>query len=143
MIVRRLTYTKSTYRLVKNYQAVVDNGRNHATIIDLAPTSEGEDTGPTALELCVMSYSGCIGTIFAKIARKMRLNIERLEVDMDADKGDDDPTISKIKATVYIKSPDPIEKLEKCLDLTMTTCPVGVLFDRAHIAKEVIIKKID
>ncbi|MHA1367288.1 MAG: OsmC family protein [Candidatus Heimdallarchaeota archaeon] len=64
----------STYRLIKNFQGVVDNGRTHTVVVDLPKNIEGEDLGPTALELAVMAYSGCIGTIFAKIAKKMRLD---------------------------------------------------------------------
>ena len=134
---------KSTYKLVKNYQAIVDNGRNHATVIDLTPRGEGEDSGPTPLELCVMSYSGCIGTIFAKIARKMRLTIESLEVVIEADKDKADPTISSIQAVVNVKSPDPISKLEKCLEFTMHTCPVGLLFDKADVPKNVRLNVIN
>ncbi|MGC9780758.1 MAG: OsmC family protein [Candidatus Heimdallarchaeota archaeon] len=134
---------KSTYKLVKNYQAIVDNGRNHATVIDLTPKGDGESLGPTALELCLMSYSGCIGTIFAKIARKMRLAIESLEVVLEADRDKEDPTMRSVNATVNVKSPDSVAKLEKCLDFILHTCPVGVLFDNADVPKNVKLNVIE
>ena len=132
---------KSTYRLIKNFQAVVDNGRNHTVVIDLPTDIEGEDLGPTALELAVMAYSGCIGTIFAKIAKKMRLDIKDIEVILDAVKGPEDKTVTSIKADVYITSPETMEKLQKCLNLTMKSCPVGLIYDNASIPAEVILHK--
>ena len=132
---------KSTYRLIKNFQGVVDNGRTHTVVCDLPKNIEGEDLGPTALELAVMAYSGCIGTIFAKVAKKMRLEIEFLEVIMDAVKGSEDATVTSIKADVYVKSDASEKKLQKCLDLTLKTCPVGLIYDHASIPTEVILHK--
>ncbi|MHA1738708.1 MAG: OsmC family protein [Candidatus Heimdallarchaeota archaeon] len=131
----------STYRLIKNFQGVVDNGRTHTVVVDLPKNIEGEDLGPTALELAVMAYSGCIGTIFAKIAKKMRLDLEALEVIMDAVKGPEDKTVTSVKADIYVKSPASEEKLQKCIDLTLKTCPVGLIYDNASIPAEVILHK--
>jgi putative redox protein len=129
--------TKSTYKWTKNFTAVVDNGRNHAMVMDLPPDKEGDDLGPTALEVCVMSLSGCIGTIYALIAKKMRLTVEDIVVELEADKGPDDPTITAVRAEVKVKSPEKEEKLQKCLETTLNSCPVGVLFTEAGIELDV------
>ncbi len=133
---------KSVYRLAKNFHAVVDNGRTHSIAIDLPPDNGGEDLGATALELCVMGLSGCIGTIFAKIAKKMRLTINHLDVDLEAFKGPSDPTVTKVTAKVFVNSPDSLEKLNKCLELTLASCPVGVIFTNAGIPTEVTLEKV-
>jgi len=133
---------KSVYRLAKNFHAVVDNGRTHSIAIDLPPDNGGEDLGATALELCVMGLSGCIGTIFAKIAKKMRLTIDDLDVDLEAFKGPEDPTVTKVTAKVFVRSPDSIEKLNKCLELTLASCPVGVIFTNAGIPTDVTLEKV-
>ena len=127
---------KSIYRLAKNFHAVVDNGRTHSIAIDLPPDNGGEDLGATALELCVMGLSGCIGTIFAKIAKKMRLTIIHLEVDLEAFKGPEDATVTKVTAKVFVNSPDSITKLNKCLELTLDSCPVGIIFTNASHPKK-------
>ncbi len=121
--------TKSV--LVDGYQSVINNGRNHSIVTDLPSESNGQDIGATALELSVMSLAGCISTIFKKVADKMRLNVSNLEVGTDAEKGQD--TISKVKCLVYVSSDAPQEKLEKCLDHTMKTCPVGILYEKAGV----------
>ena len=108
--------------------------------MDLPPGKEGDDTGPTALEFAAMSLSGCIGTIYALIAKKMRLTFDKLDVILEAEKGADDPTIVKVTADVFIKSSESVEKLQKCLDTTMNSCPVGVLYKQAGIPVEVNLK---
>ncbi|NHJ04365.1 MAG: OsmC family peroxiredoxin [Candidatus Heimdallarchaeota archaeon] len=132
--------TKSTYRWVNNFQSIVDNGRNQTVIMDLPPGNEGDDTGPTALEFAVMSLSGCIGTIFVLVAKKMRLTFDKLDVILEAEKGPGDPTVTKVSAEVYVKSTESAEKLQKCLDTTMNSCPVGVIYKQAGIPVEVVLK---
>ena len=58
---------KSRAKWVENSKNYVDDGRGHGTVLDLP---SGDDTGPTALELSVMSYAGCIVTIFKLVAEK-------------------------------------------------------------------------
>ncbi|MHA1629267.1 MAG: OsmC family protein [Candidatus Heimdallarchaeota archaeon] len=134
--------TKSTYTLIDKYQAVVNNGRQHAVLMDL-PAGKGDDIAPTALEYLVMSLAGCIGTIYKVVADKMRLKIQRLKVDLEAEKGEDDPTVKAVHATVYVKTNAPMAKLEKCLDLTMKTCPVGALYEKANIPMDVKVNLIE
>ena len=134
---------KSVYRLAKNFHAIVDNGRTHSIAIDMPPSKDGEDLGATALELCVMSLSGCIGTIYALVAKKMHLTIDGLEVDLEAHKGPEDKTITKVDAKVFVKSPATEEKLKRCLELTMNTCPVGVLYTNANVPVNVTLEKVE
>lgn len=122
---------QSTSKWVKNYQSVVDNGRNHAIVIDLPKGQNGDDLAPTALELAVMGLSGCISTIFAMVAAKMRLEFTQLEVELKAEKGDQ--TISEAGFVLKIESDASDEKIRKCLDATLNTCPVGVLFSKAGV----------
>ncbi|MEF8845111.1 MAG: OsmC family protein [Bacteroidales bacterium] len=128
---------KSKSVLVDGYQSVIDNGRNHSVVTDLP---DGANVGASALELSVMSLAGCISTIFKKVADKMRLNVERVEVEMDADKGSD--TIEKVKYTVRVKSDASEERLKKCLENTEKACPVGVLFSKAGVEMEGTLEKV-
>ncbi len=87
---------KATSKWIDGMRSVVDNGRTHSQIMDLPPGKDGSDQGPTALEVCVMSLAGCISTIFAVFAKKMRLEFSAMEVSVDAVKPDDADTITKI-----------------------------------------------
>lgn len=124
---------KSISLWTKNFQSVVDNGRNHSLVIDLPETKGGNNSGPTALELCVMSFSGCVGTIFAMVAEKMRLSFSKMDVNVVAEQKNDAPTITNIHFILSIQTTHEKDKIEKCLEHTMKTCPVGVLFKQAGV----------
>ncbi|MFW5807999.1 MAG: OsmC family protein [Spirochaetota bacterium] len=127
---------KSTARWVQNYQSVVDNGRNHAVVTDLPKGKNGEDMGATALELAVMGLSGCISTIFVLVAGKMHLELSGLVVELEAEQPDGASTITTVNAVVRVRSDADRNKLEKCLEKTLKTCPVGVLYEQAGITIE-------
>ncbi len=124
---------KSKSIWTRDFQSVVDNGRNHSLVIDLPENKGGTNSGPTALEICVMSFSGCIGTIFAMVAQKMRLPFHKMEVLVDANKPNDSGTITDLHFILEIATSVAKEKVEKCLEHTMKTCPVGLLFQQAGV----------
>ncbi|MHC1780235.1 MAG: OsmC family protein [Bacteroidales bacterium] len=132
---------KSNSLWTRKFQSVVDNGRNHSMVIDLPEAKGGSNSGPTALEMCVMSLSGCVGTIFAMVAEKMRLKFEKMEVELIAEQSQNAPTITDVHFTLRIQTSEERQKIEKCLELTINTCPVGVLFKQAgvSITNEIII----
>ncbi|MFP4588369.1 MAG: OsmC family protein [Candidatus Acetothermia bacterium] len=127
---------QSTAKWIDNYTSVLDNGRKHACVVDLPPAEEGDDFGPSALELTNMSLAGCLSTIYMVIANKMRLEISDLEVKVEATKGEDAPTITSAHVTINVHSEERRSKLEKCLDQTLKTCPVGQLFEQAGVEME-------
>lgn len=124
---------KSNSLWTRKFQSVVDNGRNHSMVIDLPEAKGGNNSGPTALEVCVMSFSGCVGTIFAMVAEKMRLTFEKMEVEVNAEQKNEAPTISDVHFIFSIQTNEQHEKIEKCLAHTLSTCPVGVLFKQAGV----------
>jgi putative redox protein len=80
-----------------------------------------------------MSFSGCVGTIFAMVAKKMHLNFEKMEVEVDAQQKDNSPTLTDVHFILKIKTHADTDKVEKCIEHTMNTCPVGVLFRQAGV----------
>ncbi|MBD3172340.1 hypothetical protein GF326_07705 [Candidatus Bathyarchaeota archaeon] len=121
---------KSTAEWMGNSQVLLSDGRGHQTICDLP---SAEDQGPTALELSVMSYAGCIVTIFKIVAEKRRVSFDGLEVEVLADKPEGSKTIESVEFLVKIKSDASRKALEKILDITSITCPVGVIWKDAGI----------
>jgi len=128
---------KSRAVLLENFRIAVDNGRKHSMLVDLPENLGGNDLGPTALELAVMSLSGCIATIFKLVANKMRLNIKGLEVIVEAEKSEEIGTIAKANIVVNVKTDEKKEKVERALKTTLDTCPVGLLFKRANVESKV------
>ncbi len=124
---------KSKSLWTRKFQSVVDNGRNHSLVIDLPEAKGGINSGPTALEVCVMGFSGCVGTIFAMVAEKMRLKFDILEVEVDAEQKNNAPTITDIQCILQIRTGEEKAKIEQCLEMTLKTCPVGLLFVQAGV----------
>jgi putative redox protein len=124
---------KSISLWTRKFQSVVDNGRNHSIVIDLPEAKGGINSGPTALEMCVMSFSGCVGTIFALVAEKMRITFEKMEVEVDAQQKNNAATITDLHFILTIETKEERQKIEKCLEHTINTCPVGILFKQAGI----------
>lgn len=125
---------KSTAVIVNKHQSVIDNGRNHALVIDLPESKDETNRGVTALELTLKSFAGCLSTIYDVMAKKMRIQYDSLTVEMEAPKGSD--TIDKVWYDVKIRSSENQQKLERCLEKTKKNCPLGVLFEKAGVEIE-------
>ncbi|MDD7437376.1 MAG: OsmC family protein [Bacteroidales bacterium] len=121
---------KSTYRLVEGYLSEVDNGRGHSVQMDLPEKAGGTNKAPKAFEYLAMSLNGCIGTIFVDVAKKMRIDVQELKIELNAETSD---TIDSIDYKFYIKTGATLEKVEKCLNTTERYCPVGMLFHKANV----------
>lgn len=121
---------KSTFRLVEGYLSEVDNGRGHKVIMDLPEAAGGTNKGPKAFEYLAMSLTGCIGTIFTILAEKMRIDVQELTVELNAETAE---TIESIDYKFSIKTDASLEKVQKCLDTTERNCPVGLIFHKAGV----------
>ena len=121
----------STAKLVKDFRIDVDDGRAHSLCLDLQPDL-GTDMGPSALELCVMSYAGCVATIFALVAKRSRVTVQDLEVRVEAIKSEEG-TITEVDCEATAKTDAPGDRVQRIFELTIKTCPVGKIFDKAGI----------
>jgi putative redox protein len=129
----------SNAKLVKDFRIDVDDGRAHAICLDLQPDF-GSDMGPSALELCVMSFAGCYATIAALTAKKMRVTLEDLEVEMEAIKSDKTGTLSEVSLNIMIKAAIPEDRIQQLHKLTVKGCPVGKIFEQAGIKTSYSVK---
>jgi uncharacterized OsmC-like protein len=132
-VARRVTETLySTAKRVKDFRISVDDGRAHSICLDLPPEL-GDDMGPTALELGVMSYAGCFATIFTLTAKKMRIKLNDLVVKLEAIKSDEVGTITEANFDITINADASEQKIQKMTRLTLENCPIGILFEKAGV----------
>ncbi len=134
-----MTKLHAKAKLVENFRIDVDDQRNHAVALDLEPP-DGTDMGPSALELCLMSFAGCYATIFVLTANKMRFKLKNLEVKVDAVKSEEAGTITEANVHILVDSDLPKDRLQRAHELTLKTCPVGILFDRADVKIKYVLK---
>jgi uncharacterized OsmC-like protein len=130
--VKHLAKLHATAKLVKDLRIAVDNGRAHSVCLDLPPEL-GTDMGPTALELGVMSYAGCFATIFALTAKKMRIRLKNLEVNLEAVEPEEAGTVTEAKFDIIVSADAPKDRIQRIHELTLENCPVGKLFEKAGV----------
>jgi uncharacterized OsmC-like protein len=107
----------SKAKLVEEFRIAVDDGRAHSVCVDLPPEM-GTNRGPTALELGVMSFAGCVATIFVLMAKKTRVTMSDLEVKMKAEKPEGAKTVTKADYEVIVRSGESRGKLERVFKFT-------------------------
>jgi len=122
------------------FETQLDDGRGHTVTIDEPIEDGGTNLGTSAHELLLLSLTGCITTIFHIIAEKRRLAFEGFSVQLKADRARGSPAIRRVHGTVEVRTSAPAEEVETILRLTIKTCPVGSLFERAHVPVEVSAK---
>ncbi|UCH02379.1 MAG: OsmC family protein [Candidatus Bathyarchaeota archaeon] len=126
------TKLHSTARLIKDLRIAVDDGRAHSVLLDLPPEL-GTNMGPSALELGVMSYAGCMATIFSLVAKKMKVNLKDLEVKLEAVKLEEAGTITEANFLITVKTDVDEDKIQRIFKVTLNNCPVGILFEKAGV----------
>jgi putative redox protein len=119
------------------YRTVLEDGRTHTVIVDLPRDEGGESAGTSALELAVLALAGCVTTIFALVARRRRLAFAGMSIALEAERPEGAPTITRVRGTFRLRTEAPPDEVESALRLTLRTCPVGVIFEKAGIPVEV------
>ena len=115
------------------YRSRLADGRDHEVVVDLPPFEGGTDAGTSSLELLVLSFAGCISTIFLLVAERRRLQVESLRVELEAERPKGARTITAVRGDVWIVSPSAAEDVATAVRLTVRTCPVGTLLDQAGV----------
>lgn len=119
------------------FETHLEDGRGHGVTVDLPTEEGGRNLGTSALELAVEALAGCISTVFALVGRKRGLSFDRLSVALIAERPEGAPTIRRVHGTLDVTTNEPREEVQTALRLTLRTCPVGVLFEKAHVPVQV------
>ena len=119
---------KATAKLIDNVRSEVDNSRNHSIICDLPLKKGGENNGPTAYELAIMSLADCAVTIFADVAKKSKINIDNLQVCAEVEKPNDSPIPLAAKININVTAKARKGLIEAAWRRTEARCPVVAIF---------------
>jgi uncharacterized OsmC-like protein len=113
---------------IENVRSVVDNSRTHSVVCDLTLPEGGSDSGPTALELALMSLADCSVTIFADVCKKSNIELGKLDVAVEAEKSPASPIITGVTVKVTVSAKARKELLEGAWRRTEANCPVISIF---------------
>ena len=123
------------------FEAQIDG---YKVIMDAAPASGGQHQGPMPKPLLMASLGGCTGMDVISLARKMRQEVESLEIILKGSITDEHPMHYEAIHLIFEftgKNLD-AEKLQKAVDLSQEKyCGVADTLKRAvRITYEVLIK---
>ena len=127
-MVKRMPKINVKAKLVQNDQSIADNTRGHSVVLDLGAAKGGDNTGPSALELAIMSLADCAVTIFADVCKKSNVEISKMEVVAEADKPADSPKLTGVNMKVTVASKEREAKLGAVWRRTEANCPVVSIF---------------
>ncbi|WGM88964.1 MAG: OsmC family protein [Candidatus Bathyarchaeum tardum] len=113
---------------VQNVQSIANNTRGHSVVVDLPKEKGGNNTGPTALELALISLAECAVTIFADVCKKSNVTIDQMEVVAEANRESNSSKISDVKIKTTVKAKERKQKLDAIWRRTEATCPVISIF---------------
>ena len=119
---------KATAKLVENVQSIAGNTRGHNVVLDLGTAKGGDNTGPSALELAIMSLADCAVTIFADVCKKSKVEPSKVEVEAEAEKPADSSKLTGVKMKVTVVAKTRKQKLEAVWRRTEANCPVVSIF---------------
>jgi len=119
---------KVNAKWVQNVQSIADNSRGHSLVLDLDKGKGGDNTGPSALELAIMSLADCAVTIFADVAKQSNVEISKMDVVAEAEKPADSPKLTGVNLKVTVISKSRKQKLDAVWRRTEANCPVVSIF---------------
>jgi uncharacterized OsmC-like protein len=96
--------------------------------LDLGTASGGDNKGPSALELAIMSLADCAVTIFADVCKKSEVELSKMEVTAEAEKPSDSPIITRVNMKVKLAAKARKQKLDAIWRRTEANCPVVFIF---------------
>jgi putative redox protein len=109
-------HTKVTFNDAMHFTGELDG---HAIAIDADAAVGGQDLGPRPKGLVLTALAGCTAMDVISILRKMRLEPTSLQVEADAEIGDEHPKIfTRITLTYHLRGDLPREKVEKAVTLS-------------------------
>ena len=113
---------------MENVGSVAENARGHKVVLDLGTAGGGDNKGPSALELAIMSLADCAVTIFADVCKKSGVELTKMEVTAEAEKPEGSPVISGVNMKVKVAAKDRKQKLDAIWRRTEANCPVVFIF---------------
>jgi len=121
---------KATATWMNNFRSIIDNSRDHTVTCDL-PKPTGNDAGPTALELAIMSLAGCAATTFIEVCEQSKIKLTKLEVVAEAERQPDSPKLKSVTIKAKASAKARKKLLEAAWRRTEANCPALFIFKEA------------
>jgi putative redox protein len=107
------------------------NINGHELTMDAPVEAGGNNLGPGPKKLMLVALSGCTGMDVVSILKKMRVDIEKCNIEVQGDVTDDNPKQYFKMHVIYTFTGKnlPLDKLEKAVKMSEETyCGVGAVY---------------
>ncbi len=121
---------KAYVRHLQGVTFIAKADSKHWVTIDGPEEFGGSEAASRPMELILFGFAGCAGSDIASILKKMRMNIEQFEIEVDAERADEHPQVfTKIHLKFVFTGKNLKEKnIERAIELTSTQyCPVWAM----------------
>lgn len=116
----------------------------HTVTIDIPAASGGDNAGPGPKKLLLVAAAGCTGLDIVTMARKMRIDLKKFDVRINAKVAEEHPKQYTSLHVIYEFGGDelPREKLERACKMSFDTyCGVLAMYKKAvPVTYEVVIR---
>lgn len=105
----------------------------HQVVTDAPVSVGGDDSGASPKKLMMVSLAGCTGIDVALVLKKMRVEVEDIEIKVEAELTDDEPSLYSSMHIIYdFKGKSlPIDKLERAVKLSQEKyCGVSMMYKK-------------
>ena len=106
----------------------------HKVSMDALPEVGGQNSGPRPKELMLASLAGCTGMDVISILKKMKVNVESFNINIEADLTEEHPKHYSKMHVIYLFKGENLEfeKLKKAVDLSQERyCGVSAAYRKA------------
>jgi len=111
---------KARVKWVEAQRFIGGSGSGHGVIMDASATPDGETTlGPSPMEMLLLGMGGCTVYDVVSILKKMRLSVDDVFVEMEAERAEEPPKVfTKIHAQFTVVGDVPLAKAAEAVSLS-------------------------
>ena len=137
---------KARVKWVEKRTFLGESGSGHSLVMDGAPDAGGRDLGIRPMETLLLGMGGCTAFDVIHILEKARETVVNCELEIEADRAEDDPKVFTQIKIRYIVSGKNLsrDKVQRAVDLSAEKyCSASIMLGKvANISHEVVLKDL-
>ena len=137
---------KARVKWVEKRTFLGESGSGHSVVMDGAPDSGGRDLGIRPMETLLLGMGGCTAFDVVHILEKARETVIDCELEIEADRAEEDPKVFTQIKIRYIVSGKNLsrDKVQRAVDLSAEKyCSASIMLGKAaNISHEVVLRDL-
>ena len=137
---------KARVKWVEKRTFLGESGSGHSVVMDGAPDAGGRDLGLRPMETLLLGMGGCTAFDVVHILEKARETVIDCELEIEADRAEEDPKVFTQIKIRYIVSGKNLsrDKVQRAVDLSAEKyCSASIMLGKAaNISHEVVLRDL-